>query len=281
MTTTSFCYCWSIIRRDGTEFYFTDHDRELTIDTKIYAPVDGLLTTQITATLGMEIDELEVEGAVSDDSLNEQDLEGGLFDEASVTIMIVDWSDVSDRKVLVTGNLGNITTTDYGFVTDFTSLANKLAKTVGEVYQRTCTAELGDSKCNVDLSGSAYRATSTVTSAGELSVEVADISAYDDGWFVLGHVQLTQGGVPYGTKYGIRGHTGNRLELWEAPHPTFTVGQALTIVAGCKKSPDVCADKFSNIVNFRGYGLFMPGQDALTEYPVRGEKNYNGGSLFK
>ncbi len=275
MTTTSYCYCWSIVRRDGQGFFLTDHDRELTFDSNTFKPVDGVLTTQITTSLGLEIDELSVEGAVSDDSIDETDLEAGLFDEATVIIYLVDWNDITDRKVLVTGNLGNMTLNDYGFETDFNSLANKLGKTVGEAYQRTCTAELGDSECGVDLTSATYRTTATITAAGELSVEVDDLSSYDNGWFVLGQVV-----TPTGAKYGIRGQTDNRIELWEAPFPALEVGQVLTITTGCKKSPGVCADKFSNIINFRGYGLFMPGQDALTEYPVRGEKNYNGGSLF-
>jgi len=108
-----------------------------------------------------------------------------------------------------------------------------------------------------------------------LSVEFDDLSAYDSGWFVLG-TAVTQ----TGKSYGVRGQTDNRVELWEAPHPPLEVGDTITLTAGCKKTRTPCQDKFNNIVNYQGFATFMPGQDALTDYPVRGEKDYDGGSLF-
>ncbi len=277
MSITTYCYCWLIVRADGARFAFTDHDKTLSFDGDDYLPVDGVLTTQIKTSLGLEIDELEVEGALSDDLMTENDLVAGLFDEASVTILMADWRDVIDRKILISGNLGSVVLTDIGFVTEFNSLANKLSKTQSSVYQRTCDADLGDSRCGIDLSNPLYRTTATILTASELLVEVDDLSAFSNGWFVLGEIV-----TPSGAKYGIRGQTGTTLELWEVPFPALSVSDVLTITAGCKKDRvDACKGKFDNVINFQGHGVFMPGQDALTDYPVRGEKDYDGGSLFK
>lgn len=273
--TTSFCYCWAITRLDGTKFGFTDHDKKLSFDDFDFVPVDGVLTTQISTSLDLEVDDVDIEGVLDDDDLTEDDLRAGLFDNATVTIYIADWQDVTDRRILVTGNLGNVITSDYGFSADFKSLSDKLARITGLVYQRTCDADLGDTRCGVDVTDPIYRINATVTSAGELSVELDDLSAYDNGWFVLGELVAADG-----SKYGIRAHTNNRLELWEVPFPALSVNDVVRVTAGCKKGQTACADKFQNIINFRGYALFMPGQDALTDYPVRGETDYNGGSLF-
>lgn len=273
--TTTLCYCWSILREDGVRVGFTDHDNELSIDGEVFIPVDGVLTTQIKMSLNLDVDDLEVEGAISDDSLSEVDLETGVYDDATVVIMLVNWMDVSDKKVLVTGRLGSIVTSDYGFTTDFNSLANRLNKVQGRVFQRTCDAELGDATCGIDLTSPLYRTTAVVTEAGELSVVLDDLTAYERDWFVLGEFVSASG-----HKYGVRGQTDNRIELWEAPFPALTVGETITLTAGCKKSTISCKDKFNNIMNYQGFALFMPGQDALTDYPVRGEQNYDGGSLF-
>ena len=45
---------------------------------------------------------------------------------------------------------------------------------------------------------------------------------------------------------------------------TVQVGDGVTAIAGCDKTSETCKDKFSNLINFRGFPT-IPGMDQLFE----------------
>jgi hypothetical protein len=47
-------------------------------------------------------------GALSDDSLNEDDLAAGRYDAAGVELWLVDWSEPNLRVLLAKGSLGEV-----------------------------------------------------------------------------------------------------------------------------------------------------------------------------
>ena len=61
---------------------------------------------------------------------------------------------------------------------------------------------------------------------------------------------------------------------------TVEAGDAFVVTAGCDKSFATCGAKFANADNHRGFP-HMPGNDAVTSYPMQGDANMDGGSLFK
>ena len=71
---------------------------------------------------------------------------------------------------------------------------------------------------------------------------------------------------------------GDILELWFNPANSVLVTDTFSVQAGCDKSKATCISKFGNIDNFRGFP-YMPGNDALTAYPIVGE-GADGQSLF-
>ena len=46
---TTLCHCWRLIRRDGTAFGFTDHDRDLVFGGTTYAARSGLEAAEASA----------------------------------------------------------------------------------------------------------------------------------------------------------------------------------------------------------------------------------------
>lgn len=275
MSTTSYCYCWEVVRADSVSFRFTDHDNDVVFGGNTFEPIQGVMTTQISKGLDLTTDDLEVQGVLTDDSITEDDIEAGLFDNASVKIWIVDWQDVTDLKLLLSGKFGNVRLGDVNFETELNSLSRKLARPVGRVYQRQCDAQLGDTRCKKDISGATFTGSSSVTSVSGLNITLSDLSAYSDGWFAFGYVQTSTG-----KRYGVNRHIGNVLTLWEQPFPAIEVNDTLTVVTGCNRDLSTCVTKFDNRLNFRGNGVLIPGNDALTDYAVIGSDDYNGGSLF-
>jgi len=84
---TTLCWCWRVTRNDGVAFGFTDHDRDLAFDGTSFEASTGFTGTEIAGAVGLNVDSLDIEGALKSERLNERDLVAGLFDNASsVTI---------------------------------------------------------------------------------------------------------------------------------------------------------------------------------------------------
>ena len=84
--TTTLCWCWKIVRRDGTALGFTDHDAPIAFDALSYAAVSGFTASEVQSSLGLSVDNLTVLGALNAATLNEADLAAGLYDDAAIEI---------------------------------------------------------------------------------------------------------------------------------------------------------------------------------------------------
>mgnify|MGYP003450488530 FL=1 len=268
--TTTLCYCWRIERADGAILGFTDHDRDLVVDGTTYLATTGITTTKMVQRLGLAVDNLEIEGAIDDDSLTTEDIERGLYDNAVVDIYIANWSDPTQFDLLSRGSFGNCRMVENGFEVEFRSLSQRLNQPTGSTYQRTCGAKLGDARCKFVVSP--VEATVIAVSGNVITISA---TAMPTDWFSLGLlVDAT------GAKHKIKTHAANRLLLWETPVLPPEVGTTVVLTPGCRQTIEVCHRKFGNSINFQGFP-HIPGNDALMAYPIRGSDEYDGGSLFK
>ena len=48
--TTTLCWCWKIVRNDGTTFGFTDHDVSVAFDGVAYEAVTGFTASEVQST---------------------------------------------------------------------------------------------------------------------------------------------------------------------------------------------------------------------------------------
>ena len=78
---TTVCRCWSILRTDGTEFGFTDHDCDLAFDGVTYRANTGLSALAVQQSTGLSVDNTEAIGALSDAAIRQEDIEAGRFDD--------------------------------------------------------------------------------------------------------------------------------------------------------------------------------------------------------
>ena len=94
---TTLCWCWRLTRTDNTQLGFTDHDEPLVFDGTTFEASSGFGATEIAESLGLNVDNLEAEGAIQSGQLNETDLVAGLYDGSVVEVWRVDWSSPEDR----------------------------------------------------------------------------------------------------------------------------------------------------------------------------------------
>jgi len=279
---TTLCWCWKIARADGVAFGFTDHDEPVVFDAVSFEAASGFTAGEVETSLGLSVDDLAVEGALSSAALNEDDFAAGLYDDAAIEIWRVNWSDPGSRVLMRKGNLGEVKRGRTGFTAEIRGLAHRLNQTVGRAYNHTCDADLGDARCTADLDDPAFQGTGTVAAAGDARRFTADgLGGFASGWFSGGRIVWTSG-ANAGRAMDVKRHAvsnlGATIELWQAMSEEIAGGDAFVLTAGCDKQFATCKAKFANGLNFRGFP-YMPGNDAVIAYPGKGEA-LDGGSRY-
>ena len=280
---TTFAYCWRVTRHDGTVLGFIEHDRDLVYAGTIFAAATGFTASQIAQGLGLSVDNMEAQGALSSAAITDGDILAGRYDDAVVDLFWVDWADASMGVQIASGNLGEVKRQGLAFSAEFRSIANRLNQKIGQTYERTCSAQLGDGRCKVDLTSATYRGSATAETAGPTAqIIVAGLSGYAKDWFSGGTLLFTAGanaGLRFEIKSHLRTSGADIVELWMPTPFPVAIGDTATVTAGCRKTFAICKSKFDNHVNFRGFPL-VPGTDVVTRYGVEGAFGESGGSIF-
>ena len=261
---TTLATCWALNRRDGTEMFFTDFDEDLVIDGDTYLAASGYSRSAIANSSSFSVDNIDIIGNLTSDVIREEDLFAGLYDFAEVRIFMVNWQDLSQGTLpLRRGWIGEVSAQDGAFTAELRGLAQALLYEVGEVYSPLCGADLGDSRCSVDVD--ALIETDVVASV--TSRDQFTLTSYDGADDVLnGGVLTFTSGANAGRACEIRGWTQSdkALTLYlEMPYG-IEVGDAVSFFPGCDKRFSTCRDIYSNHLNFRGFP-HIPGTDALLE----------------
>ena len=116
---------------------------------------------------GLSVDNTEALGALSDAAITEADIEAGRFDGAEVEAWLVQWSDPANRVLQFRGSFGELERQAGGFSVELRGLAEAMNRAEGRVYQRGCSAVLGDGDCRFDLSTPGYAHEGAVTRVSE------------------------------------------------------------------------------------------------------------------
>lgn len=269
---TTLCWCWRLTRRDGLLIGFTDHDRDLSFDGTTFEAAAGFTATEMKHGVGLGVDNLEVESAITSDRLNEDDLAAGLYDDARVEIFRVNWSDPEQRVLMRAGSLGEVSRSGSLFRAEVRGLAHYLQQPNGRLFQFTCDADLGDRRCGIDLAMGGFRGGGIISSIiSARAFEVTGIGEFADRWFSRGLLKFTSG-ANKGRSIEVRMHRqldgAAFIELWHEPSQAVVIGDAVEVTAGCDKQLATCRERFGNAVNFRGFP-HMPGNDFVTSYVRR------------
>ncbi|HEX8167775.1 MAG TPA: DUF2163 domain-containing protein [Beijerinckiaceae bacterium] len=281
---TTLCHCWKLLRRDGVVQGFTDHDRDLSFGGVVFAARTGLEAAEATQELGFAVGGGEVSGALVSAGIAEDDLAAGLYDDASVETWLVNWAAPEERLLLDVAAIGEVRRADGAFVAELRGVMHRLDEERGRLFRATCSADVGDAKCGVDLGQAAFTATAAVARTdGALGLAAAGLSSYADGWFTGGTLTWLDG-ANAGLVAEVKAHrlVGSQAEfdLWQRAAKPIAAGDAFRVVAGCDKRFATCREKFANVANFRGFP-HMPGNDFVIRAARQGEAGMDGGSLFR
>jgi uncharacterized phage protein (TIGR02218 family) len=259
---TTLATCWKITRTDGVVKTFTDLDRDIVFASLTYLSIAGFTPSSVETKDNFSVDNVEVQGMFQTGYITAPDLLAGKYDFAEVEIFLVNYADIAQgRMMLRRGRLGEVTMQKDTFVAELRGLAESLQQTIGELYQPSCRAILGDNECKAILTGFTFSGTvATVTSALIFTSNALTQAA---GYFTGGQIMWTSGSNN-GLKMEVKEFASKQVVLAQAMPYAIQVGNAFQIISGCDKTHQTCISKFNNIVNFRGEP-FVPGTDAISK----------------
>jgi uncharacterized phage protein (TIGR02218 family) len=270
---TTLARAWIIQPKTGEALGFTEHDRDLIVEGVLCSAGAGFTSGELDSSAGLQVDSGGWSGALSAEGLSEADLTRGRYDGATVKAYFVDWRAPENAVALWSGALGEVRRTESAFEAELKSPGALLSAPLGRMYARLCDADLGDSRCGVNLDTPAFLGTGTVTGIlGARRFAASGLSSLTSGLFSRGLLTWTSG-ANAGAASEIVRHTVSGdaaiLETLELNAHAIAVGDAFSIKAGCDKSFAVCRDQFSNQANFRGFP-HIPGDDVLQAAPAAG-----------
>lgn len=257
--------CWRVVRLDGVALGFTTHDEALTIAGMRYENAPGMTPSAIVRSDGLDVDTMDVGGALRSDAISGEDLALGRYDGAEVRLSMVDWrTPDAGSMVLAHGTLGTVesgTGPDAGFTAALRGPTSSLAVTRIETYSPECRAELGDWRCRVAMRGRTARTVIATSDGEQLVLE----SGTPEGASSLLEGRLR---ILSGTNAGIERRiiaVGGVSLVIDEPL-AVPPGTLVEVREGCDKRFATCAGRFRNAANFRGEP-HVPGGDVLTRFP--------------
>ncbi|QQR68382.1 MAG: DUF2163 domain-containing protein [Alphaproteobacteria bacterium] len=263
--TTTLATCWNVTRRDGAIFGFTDFDKDLTVDSLLYQARSGYTRSAIHTIANLAVDNLDIESAIDSETLSAADLRAGVWDGAMVEIFLVNWANLANGKIILKrGTIGDVELKDTVFRAELRGLSQALSQQIVELYTPDCRADLGDTRCKVNL------ATLTVTGA---ITAVTDRRSFADNargesvnhW--NGGLLTWTSGANVGRKMEVKAFASGGAFTLFLPMPSeVAVGDNYSLRPGCDKKFSTCKDRYSNLRNFRGEPN-VPGSDQVLAYP--------------
>ena len=257
---TTLATCWKIIRVDGVELGFTDHDCLLDLDGLVYDSISGFTATVIESKSNTSVDNMDIEGLTFPSKITEYDLLAGIYDYAEIEIFLVNYEDLTQGRLLIKrGRLGEVTLNKQMFRAEVRGLTQHLSQTIGEVYSPNCRAVLGDERCKVALDK--FTITTEVSSVLSKQIFSSKVLNQAAGYFSGGEVKWLSGSN-IGTRMEVKEFSKNTITLVLPMGSAIITGDKFMIIAGCDKLKETCISKFKNIINFRGEPD-VPGIDKL------------------
>ena len=253
-TSTRFCHCWSITRRDGQTFFYTNHDFSLQIGADIYSPKGSYNpnSPSRSAEAG-DIENIELASYLTEDII-ESDIITDKFKDAEVNIFYYDWENGVNIGSIFTGYIKSYSV-DYlssganSYSFNVKSSLENLNVEIKFETSSTCRAEFLSLYCGRSID-TTVRQTRTITNLGvnvnRLTIFLsANSPDYDGGLLTFDSGQLLGVTVPI-----VKVANNNEAQLlWKTPILP-EIGDTVVLTKKCGKFPNDCFG-YGNIENFR------------------------------
>jgi len=142
--TTQLATGWQIIRRDGVQYFFTDHDVKKIIGGETYRTYSGGSASAMEFKITLSAGNFEISGYFDNTEVLERDIQADKFRGAEVKVFLYVWSDVTiPYTKMMRGFFGEIVYTGSGYQSEVLSLMQALQSNIGSLYSADCRSPFG------------------------------------------------------------------------------------------------------------------------------------------
>ena len=226
----------------------------------IYQSGSGYDVTEITASSNFSPSAIDLEGFVGFAGVTRDIIASGVFDGARAYVFACDFlGPVEDYEPLLMAVLGKTRLEDDRYIIEQMSVVDVLSQSVGRVVGPSCDKVFGGqgfAGCKKDLVALTVTGTLTAVSNGSAFTDSSRTEAAD--WFGLGTIVFTSGANAGLKAQEIKSFAGGVITTYEPFYYTPQIGDAYSMVPGCRKTLDACRDKYNNALNFGGFPFKPP-----------------------
>lgn len=263
-------YLLRIQRTDGVVKAFTSALRDVTISGVVYSGKSGLDVSSLVSRAGLAVDNISLTCLNNGELFLVNDIVAGRWKLAKWLLSEYNVANpTAGINPLLGGTVGGIDFDDVNITADLRAVQQYLQNaTISYVTSKTCRAELGNSRCKVNLAPFTFAA--TVTTAGQ-QIITATALTQDDDYFGNGNIRWLTGDNA-GIRVQVKEFAAGVLTLNTPMFFAVQAGDTFEAVAGCRKRHDRtlqnlsgisdCLDKFDNVLNNQS-DPHLPGEDAL------------------
>jgi uncharacterized phage protein (TIGR02218 family) len=254
--------CLRIVPKTGSPIYLTHHPRDLVMGGHTYLTTAGYDFTGYAASANFSPGVFELDGIAGLAGIGFDEIASGVFDNARAYLFATTWnSPVEDEEPIVASILGKATLKDQRYTMEDMALIDALNQSVGETYTVACPKTFGGQEyagCKIDLGPLTVTGTLTSVTSRLIVRDSARAEAAD--YFAAGTLQFTSGANAGLKPLEIKRHEADgTLEVFEAFHYPPVIGDAYTMIPGCRKRLADCRDKWNNVINFGGFSYIPTG----------------------
>ena len=258
--------CWKLVRSDGVTLGFTSNVKDLTVSGQLYASKLGAAPSAIRSNVGTGVDNLDVLALFDSAAITEGDLLSGLYDNAAVTVFLVNYTDLTQGTiVLLSGTLGEVTVNNGSFKAEIQSNIHRAQQQILSVTSSLCrAAQFGDATCQ--YSGTIIYTPFAVTSVTSNRLFFSTGLTQADDFFTSGKVKFLTGanaGLWMEVKRSL--NAGGSIELQLGMANAVAIGDTFTLYRGCNRTSIQC-QVYGNMINFQGEPT-IPGRDVMFAAP--------------
>ena len=231
----------------------------------VFSSSKAIMPTDMNVQGNLAVTSVEFTTFIGDDvSLDK--IRRGDFNDGRMSAFWVDWTNPNLGKAYIFSDwlVGDIKVRDNKVTIEIRSKTSLLQTQIVELYSKTCRAMLGDSRCQVVLSG--FQVTGTVTSVGTNKRKTFTDTSRTETLDIYsgGTIEWTSGNNNgFIEQVASYDHDTKTFTLFRPmPHDIVT-SNSYKATRSCDKTLDTCVGVFDNAINFRGEP-WVPQGDSIT-----------------
>lgn len=253
-------FCLKITGRNGAVVAFTTHDADLVVSGTTYKSKASFTPGAIKWSNRVEEQHTMINGLIDVEFLGStiisEDIRLGVYNNADYILFLTDYTNTANITVLKEGKLASILPNGTEYNAEMRNMFSPIVKTpLVKAVTIACGVELGSTPCGITREFDS----GTIDAADSMSELIS--STFTWGGSGDPEVQLVGGEFVFTTgdytwfRNQVKSYN-DTTKKFVLVRPFPTVDEPFynfTVYEGCPKTLAACRDRFSNVINFRGF----------------------------